>query len=893
MANTYTVKKGDTLSGIAKDKGVSLDNLAKWNNIKNKDLIIIGQVLNLSAPSKLSSELKKTISQAFRQAKIKLFGLQSDTDRTIYVTWDWNKSKTEEYKIKWYYDTGDGVWFIGNDSSTKDKQSTYNAPNNAIQVKFTVKPVAKKEKKNGKETSPWTADWSTAKIYKFSQNPPLEPSSAPKVTIDKRTFKLTAELDNIAYDINATHIKFEVVRNDSSKAASGESKIVRSHASFSCTVKPGSEYKVRCCSRRNKEYSDWTEYSENVATVPEAPKKFKKCQAKSETSVYLEWNAVKTATKYDVEYTTKKEYFDGSEQTTTKNDIEYTHFEITGLESGQEYFFRFRAVNNEGESAWSEISSIVIGKKPAAPTTWSSTTTVIVGEPLILYWIHNTQDGSSQTWADLEVYVNDVLMDIPDIKNSTEEEEKDRTSSYTIDTSQFKEGAKIRWRVRTKGVVNTYGEWSIERTIDVYAQPDLELRITDVDNNDLSIIQSFPFYIKGTPGPETQLPLSYHLSIKAKEAYEGMDEIGNVKMVGVGEEIYSRFFDISETMIHEISAHNIDLDNGIEYEVVCTVSMNSGLTATSTLSFTTEWMDYPYIPDAEIAINDADRVAYIRPYCETYLVHNYKVNYDSATGEYTKTSEILSDYLEGQSVENGYTVDGDMVFEFSNDYYEPVLFCVGLSEEPVLVDDVLLSVYRREYDGRYVELATDLENTKHTFITDPHPALDYARYRIVAKTKSTSTVMYYDKPPVPVGESSAIIQWDETWRNFDITDDTVEDVISEPTWAGQMLKLPYNIDISDSNNTDVSLIEYIGRSHPVSYYGTQLGLSSTWNMTIPKDDTETLYMLRRLSIWMGDVYVREPSGSGYWACISVSFSQKHCELTIPVTLSVIRVEGGV
>ena len=108
-----------------------------------------------------------------------------------------------------------------------------------------------------------------------------------------------------------------------------------------------------------------------------------------------------------------------------------------------------------------------------------------------------------------------------------------------------------------------------------------------------------------------------------------------------------------------------------------------------------------------------------------------------------------------------------------------------------------------------------------------------------------------------------------------------------------MLRLPYNIDISDNHNADVSLVEYIGRSHPVSYYGTQLGTSSTWNVDIDKADKETLYALRRLARWMGDVYVREPSGSGYWANITVSFNQKHKELTIPVTFEISRVEGGI
>lgn len=42
----------------------------------------------------------------------------------------------------------------------------------------------------------------------------------------------------------------------------------------------------------------------------------------------------------------------------------------------------------------------------------------------------------------------------------------------------------------------------------------------------------------------------------------------------------------------------------------------------------------------------------------------------------------------------------------------------------------------------------------------------------------------------------------------------------------------------------------------------------------------------------GDVYVREPSGTGYWANITVSLSKKHLDTTIPVSFSVKRVEGG-
>lgn len=45
---TYTVKKGDTLSEIAQKFGTSVDELVKINNIQNKNMIKIGQVLQLT-----------------------------------------------------------------------------------------------------------------------------------------------------------------------------------------------------------------------------------------------------------------------------------------------------------------------------------------------------------------------------------------------------------------------------------------------------------------------------------------------------------------------------------------------------------------------------------------------------------------------------------------------------------------------------------------------------------------------------------------------------------------------------------------------------------------------------------------------------------------------------
>ena len=99
-----------------------------------------------------------------------------------------------------------------------------------------------------------------------------------------------------------------------------------------------------------------------------------------------------------------------------------------------------------------------------------------------------------------------------------------------------------------------------------------------------------------------------------------------------------------------------------------------------------------------------------------------------------------------------------------------------------------------------------------------------------------------------------------------------------------MIKIPYNVDVSESKSLDVSLVEYAGRKHPVSYYGTQVGETAQWSVEVPKEDKDMIYQLRRLSNWMGDVYVREPNGSGYWANVSVSYNINHNEVTVPVSL---------
>lgn len=881
------VESGDTLGQIAQDYAGGYSNykkLASINNIANPDLIYVGQKIYLTSDGGSSSPN----ANSNKPTNVTL-GLLSTGDDTLLATWAWSKDKTESYKVLWTYNTGNDVWIgspstisVDKDAPKQSKQSTFSIPANAKKVRFKVKPIAEPKTKNDSEVKAWEAEWSEQKTW--TDETPLANPGTPSVEMEK--YKLTVTHDNLDIE-GATHIEYQVVKNNKTTVFTQKAKIVTGHASYVFTVDAGGEYKVRARAYKSsdKSYSEYSPYSDNYESGPAATKGIKLIKATSEKAVYLEWDAVTSAAKYDIEYTTKMQYFDGSDQTSTISGIEGTHYETVGLESGQEYFFRIRAVNKKGEvSAWSEAVSITIGKAPAAPTTWSSTTTAVVGEPLMLYWVHNTKDNSSQTYAELELII-DGLRETYTVKNTTDEEEKDKTSYYEIDTNRYADGSQIIWRVRTAGVTNTYGEWSIQRTIDIHAPASLEMRMTDLEGNAINTLTSFPFYIYALAGPKNQAPTGYHLEITSNEIYETTDRIGNPMTVNVGDQVYSKYFDISEELLVELSAGNIDLENNVSYTVTCTVSMNSGLTAEASLEFNVQWTDEQYYPNAEIGIDADTYTAYIMPYCNNTTQVYYKVTL--ANGIYTKTSEAHN-YIYGEEVRRAKTTTGEQVYTGMTADGEEIYFCIVTEVTPIT--DVYLAVYRREFDGSFTEIESGLDGAKSTTVTDPHPALDLARYRIVATSKTTGAVGYYDLPGYPVDGQAVIIQWDEDWSTFETSE---EGALAQPPWSGSMIKLPYNIDISDSVKPDVAQVEYIGRAHPIVYYGTQIGQTSTWKVEIDKSDEETLYALRRLARWMGDVYVREPSGTGYWANVTVSFNQTHLKLTIPVTLNIVRVEGGV
>ena len=1098
---TYTVKKGDTLSEIAyeyyKKYGYSswktyMNYLAEINNISNVNLIHVGQKLTLWGTASSSPT-----SSTATKVKIQHFGLQANTDNTLFVMWTFSRANTDKYQVKWEYRVG-SLWFVGSDSTTTEKQHIYNYPSNAEKVKVRIKPIAKTYQKNNKTYSYYTGSWSDRKEYDVGASVPLPTPNVPTVSIEEyyqhtnpksnsdktvisltttiTAYKLIAKITDYSFGAakpakgEERRIHFELYKTDSSgvkKKVGSEYSDISATSSFG--VKAGTasvtfyeldenaDYQVWCRAVFFKSgsgvtrQSEWTKLSDSVRTASATPKSLVctdiKSTAENEFDVFLEWSGLNDV-KYEVEYTTNPDYFD-SGASTQKQTAELPSCVIVGLDGGNTYFFRVRSKNEAGESGWSAPIYVTLGEEPTAPTTWSMTNSVVLGEDSTLYWMHNSIDGTDQKYAEIELTIDGVKREKNIIITHLKENQlvesyqkggalrdeielimidsKEPINYYVLKTVEndqeiYPDGASINWRVRTAGLLSgkdendnevpIYGDYSMTRTIEVRVQPKLVVNVSTADSTDVEEINAFPLFISAnvTEGTNNQTPIMYHLSIYANDAYETVDGAGNSKTIREGESIYSNHFDPTGPEFYEtdddghamwkpyefkamVSASDIDLENGISYTVTCMVTMNSGLTGTGSTDILVAWDDLYYEPDAEVVVDDDIYAAHIRPYCGRkpyYKVQkNDEVSYvktdeliapcdgeavtvdlivsiqhtslsddiievvdDSATYTITKSGPVgvyldvfstsnadklllikMSGYIsfeisnrpegfEGIYVDDvfysqtGYsgladkgvylktpgsyhitqianltinaevmhTTTGEIVYETEDGSY----FCIG--DDLILDEDVLLSVYRRDFDGTFTELAVDLDNTGTSYITDPHPALNYARYRVIAKSKTTGSISYTDISDVPIGGNAIVIQWDEDWGEYQMDNYNESET---PAWSGSMLILPYNIDVSDSYNMDVSLVNYIGRKRPVSYYGTHLDEKSSWSTEIPSYDHVTLAALRRLAIYTGDVYVREPSGSGYWANIKVSFSQTHCEVTIPITFEITRVEGGI
>lgn len=831
---------------------------------------------------------------------IKSSGITPGTSNSFYVVWALNakasdKKQLDHYKVKWKYrysGAKNAPWFDGGESDIGAgiTTATYTVPDRAYQINVWINAYSK-EKSGKKKKKYWTSK-STSKTYNVKATDAPGEVGQITPTVNSTNLRLSVTVSNAELLTGTDRVQFKVVKkkdgtiNKQTDHYNGLCKIYN-NTSITGNISLAPEYyylfQARLYNSTSKKYGPWSDYSERVYGVPGKPT-ITELATVSPTSTRIKFDLSGQASQYTIQYQDVNKNFNvvpspssiDIDEPSTSTAAKSKTFYISELEQGAIYYFRVRATNNTGVSQWSTVEEIMVGSPPSAPTTWSDITAAELGETVYLYWTHNSQDGSTMRKAQINIRVNGELItqtpiEVDNIYLNTRDEDKVQQYELALTETNplysFSDADVITWEVRTKGIYSDsetggYGDWSVTRTITVYQKPMVTISIPSgwlwnpfnfeddqttgeledrTDDESLVVVHmAYPLAFQIESSPVTQEPVSYHLIITADEDYIGVDQYGNEVTIIEGTEIYSGYFDISDySFTTELSPNEVILEDGVSYTATVYLYMNSGLSAEDSISFEADLESdvvYPEITD--VVIDETDWSASIYPIC------------------------------------------------YSNDD----------EDDDTLAANITLEIYRIDSTGNYIFVG-DTENDGSSGIPDPHPSLDYARYRVLARNKYSGRISYQDYFSWEVGCSSIVIQWDEVWNAFEFIDiDDGEGVSSIEETAndvrGAILILPYNVDVNESYSPDAALVEYIGRNYPVSYYGTQRGQSATWNTEIPADDEVTLMGLRELADWMGDVYVREPTGTGYWANVTVSMSLKHKDVLIPVSLSIKRVEGG-
>lgn len=566
---------------------------------------------------------------------------------------------------------------------------------------------------------------------------------------------------------------------------------------------------------------------------------------------------------------------------------------VTGLDRGQTWYFRVRKKTSEDQGDWSDVASCMLESEPEAaeelgpPTVVDTMGGYASDETITLAWTHNSAQNSVQSGYQIEVTVTKPE-GLPFIR-TVETDEPTSNNVYVINVAAWGlsgDGTKVEWRVRTCGAeFGAYSPWSVMQSFSVYNRPAAYVVVPQE-------FEGFPVEVElgaessgGGELSDENAPISYTLEIAANEPYDHGGPDGRSIHVAAGQVVYTRSIDSRSPDFAptgwtvEVGAMDASFASGVEYLVRGTVVTAQGMRDEAGAPFVMLWDGSVPEPSCVARLDIEEYTVTLIPFCgavEEPQEGDQDIPDVPDLEELTPSEREQLDIWPGTDVPINYApgnVD-EMESEFMGMPY--------IGEE--LAEGVVLSVYRVTDSGA-VEIASGMPNDGVTGCVDPHPDFGTTTYRIIA-TDTTTGMQAASEFEVEVDVDLIVIQWDEQW-----SEGALEGL--NPNYMGNRVELERNKDTSEQYAHDVALRRYAGRSHPVSYYGTQKGQTAKLNAVVVKGyESETLAKVRELAAWPGDCYVREPLGTGYWANVRPSVTTAHGSAAVAIALEVARVEGG-
>lgn len=587
-------------------------------------------------------------------------------------------------------------------------------------------------------------------------------------------------------------------------------------------------------------------------------------------SVKFEWEGGPWTTGHrcEVQYTELAENYAGnaidsiSTATLEYEDSSNTRvITVSNLDRGKTWYFRLRIVTDDDISNWATIATgawresesiarVTLSPAPQvtgtetlnAPTCSTTPTSCVIGDSVMLAWTHNSEQGSTQTAYELQISEQE-----PGGAATVRTVTGGETTAYELDTSGYGDGTTVTWRVRTVGVdPEVLSPWSRTQMMRAWCAPVATATISELVE---AVLSSFPFTVTADASgtSDENAPIMWWAEIAAAVAYDGIGADGADMTVAAGDVLWRHESNASQdgfdasTLSVEVGANEVALMAGETYSLRVGCYTSQGLRGEAApVTFGVEWSGAVPDPSMTLEFDRQDYCCYAFPVCET-----------------------VTEVDDGEG---------------------------NISEVTSLTENVTLAVWRIEDDDTTTLVADGIANDGESYVIDPHPSGGTQWYRVVARSTTSGLQSSIDQP-VECTIPFFVIQWDERWT-VPQDDGGEVDVQAETRYTGNVLELPYNIQVDERHEPDVALREYLGRRWPVSAYGTQLGESATWKCDVRKDDAETMALIRRLMAWRGDCYVRDPTGNGYWANIGdVRVSHSYDTFATSVSFDVTRVEA--
>lgn len=783
------------------------------------------------------------------------------------------RAATEKYEYRVDYDKlvigANGKYavrtFKGTWQSTTSTAIEVSVPDGATNVVVHVRPVSKKYKyyKDSKATSPKEARWyeaasASAQINTGAFHSPQRPTVGEPQVADDGVTVAVALSDDDPYTavFFAEALSGGKVVATARVAAKEDTKTFASKGTALLRCPEGSEVKVRArmqnvLGRQKNTTTDytsaWVSHPTAVRTKPPRVSGVS-AAATAQGTARVKWAAAAGAEWYELAWANSASAFSLSSGVQTKStadsaDPASLSMDFDDLETGKSWFFWVRACNASGDGAWSDASAEVrLGSRPAAPTVWADAYAAIRGDTVRIGWAHNSTDGSAQSRAQVLVRRG--------VGSAWEAHEAaGSASTWELDTSGIPDGTTVEFYVRTWGIVpgeSGASPASETRAVRVWERPGAEIDVAGT-------VERFPLRLTADAVSASQVPVTATVRITAAAEHFLVATDGTERRVAAGETVWERTWQRPpDPLPVELTAGDVMIASGQSYTAHVDYAMSSGLACGASRSFAADLVPSDFEIEASLSEHG--------PYgCEIEFAA-----YGPPEGEREEAGD-----------------DGDPV-------------AVGT---PVLAEGVTLAVYRHETDGTMTPLMANVPNDGTYSLVDDHAAFGRQSYRVTALDPANGSVAWLDVADEVVACESIVLQWGSGVSSAVVVDGDPADVgdgspvaEDEVPVGPRTLELPVNIKVSEANERDVALVEYIGRGHPVAYYGTQLGQTATLSCSIDKGDADSLAKLREIAAFAGDVYVREPTGGGYWAHVSPSWSASADSGLVSVTLDVARTD---